>query len=358
MRELYPTIKNVAKFWGSWIKVLHSPEYNISSLKNKRNRIAGKICINMMLDDEEDYEDFFKTYTVYDFRERLPDVIKMSDKLVHKYIWENNFWEEIVQNNPIEFHNDQKCLFHEHLRYCPRDKDSVANKINSITEVLLDAQFRFLLHLVRPYVFLLGSSTKLRACQWITKLCSIHYNTKCIIAKGVRNDYMTCLVGYLHSNQLLGPFVKYPGDVLIPLPLAAKYQSENVSITDPTHPRTEEFLKSLSFPDEGAFAFIAVTGDLCSSEVNSKNAEHDKMEQNSHDSSITVYPLSMNEHETLKSILKEEYMKNSKAGLNHEENLNKLRIFARNNFENYDNRVVRDALFNICNLLKDCGCEK
>lgn len=357
IREIYPTIKDAHKKWGSWIKVIHSPEYNILSLKTKRNCIAAKICINMMM-DEDNYEEFFKNFTANDFNERLPDVTEMSDKIVHKFDWENSFWEEILQDyQTINFIDNSKCSVHESTRYCPREKNSHTNTLSHNTEKLLDNQFRFLLHLTQPMVNLLGSPTKTptknRTCQWIEKLCTIHCNTKCIVAKGVRNDYMTCLVGYLYYNELPGPFAKHPGDELIPLPLAAKYESDNISKSDPSHPLSEEFMKNLQNPDpdEGAFALISVTGDLCVNELysdeNSKLNEKPDGQIFCGDSSITLRPISVGELKNIQAVLMTQFNKNRISGLNYNDNVHHLKTFAEKHLGNYDKRIVMDEIYKI-----------
>lgn len=109
---------------------------------------------------------------------------------------------------------------------------------------------------------LFRSADKIRAAKWIQRLCLIDTEA-CAIAKGVRNDYMMVLVGYLTNRCLIGPFQEFPMEKLIPLPEIAKmYAKEGQPVTDPNHPRTAQFFQDMPTPAEGAFALIACTGDL------------------------------------------------------------------------------------------------
>lgn len=68
--------------------------------------------------------------------------------------------------------------------------------------------------------------------------------------------------------RLCGPFAEYPPfRTLVPLVEAAKIASETKPITDPTSPDVTEFLSTQPVPDEGAFCYISITGDLVSSSL-------------------------------------------------------------------------------------------
>lgn len=108
---------------------------------------------------------------------------------------------------------------------------------------------------------LLRSSDRLRAAKWIQALCAIN-KTFCTLAKGIRNDYMLVLCGHLTNQDLTGIFEDYPLDKLLPINVLAQIRSERKPITDPTHPKTAEFFTNVPHPEEGAFALVAITGDL------------------------------------------------------------------------------------------------
>lgn len=66
----------------------------------------------------------------------------------------------------------------------------------------------------------------------------------------------------------MGPFADYPPwRTLPPLAEAAKTAAENKPLTDPTGPEASEFLASQPVPTEGAFCYIALTGDLIASNL-------------------------------------------------------------------------------------------
>lgn len=67
----------------------------------------------------------------------------------------------------------------------------------------------------------------------------------------------------IHSLRLSGPFQDYPPwRTLTPLAEAAKIAAENRPFTDPSSPDANEFLSTQPVPEEGAFCFISITGDV------------------------------------------------------------------------------------------------
>lgn len=135
---------------------------------------------------------------------------------------------------------------------------------------ILDHEFQFYLYLARPYAYLIkNGSDRTRAATWFQVLCSIHGPTSCSSMKAIRNDYMMALLGYLHDLRVVGPFAELPSWKTLPsLAEAAKAAAENNPITDPTGGEANEFLMNQPFPDDGAFCYIALTGDMVVKHLN------------------------------------------------------------------------------------------
>lgn len=147
---------------------------------------------------------------------------------------------------------------------------------------MLDQEFQLFLHIARPYAALLTGHDKTRIANWIQILCSIHGKDCCSGMKSIRNDYIMALTSwvywrlstfiyfdnlfvcsYLYDLRTPGPFVDYPPlKYLLSLPDATARMNDPRPITDPTHPEAEKFLCSQMIPEDGAFCYIAVTGDL------------------------------------------------------------------------------------------------
>lgn len=191
------------------------------------------------------------------FKEAPPDKLLEIENIkvtVAKSKWEQDlFWTEIVQqHSEINKSQNKKCAIHIQDN-CPQ-----MNQIDLIFGNVLDKQFQLYLYIAKPNIVLLKKKhEKLLASQWIQSLCCINQNS-CTAAKSIRNDYMMALGGYL-TTGLAGPFLKFPPVTLTSID---KISKNEVPVTDPTHHRVEEFLKSLPKPEEGAFAFIALTSDL------------------------------------------------------------------------------------------------
>ena len=176
--------------------------------------------------------------------------------------WERDtMWDE--QLNKYD-ENDEPivtpCSVHARNQ-CPQD-DELGQKIGSN----LDKQFKFFLHLSRPYAALLPQlQTRNLAARWLQALCHIGPGS-CAVSKGIRNDYAMSLLGYLSNRMLLGPFQKRPilGGVIKPLCEMAKECAESEkTLCDPTQPKINQILSEMPRPDDGAFAYIAVSADLC-----------------------------------------------------------------------------------------------
>lgn len=68
--------------------------------------------------------------------------------------------------------------------------------------------------------------------------------------------------------RAVGPFIELPSwKTLPPLAEAAKAASENHPITDPTGTEANDFLLGQPMPDDGAFCYIALTGELISTNL-------------------------------------------------------------------------------------------
>lgn len=79
---------------------------------------------------------------------------------------------------------------------------------------------------------------------------------------------MSNVCRYIHDLRVTGPFKEYPPwSSLPPLAEAARLAAETKPITDPTGPDASEFLATQPVPEDGAFCYIAITGDLISSSL-------------------------------------------------------------------------------------------
>lgn len=69
--------------------------------------------------------------------------------------------------------------------------------------------------------------------------------------------------------RVVGPFSEYPPwKTLPPLAEAAKMAAASKpSVTDPSCSEANEFMATQEVPDDGAFCYIAITGDLIASTV-------------------------------------------------------------------------------------------
>lgn len=172
-------------------------------------------------------------------------------------------WQEILQQrnerkiqlSSIELRRRQ-CTMHMG-EPCPIGEEEIGHT--------LDQQFRFFLYLARPYVSQLSySMDREKAVQWVAVLCSIDHSA-CVLSKGIRNDYMITLLGYLSCRLLLGPFEKYPCDVLPPLGVAAERcmnEANRMPMIDPNHPHLDQIISRMPKPEEGTFAVLAISGDF------------------------------------------------------------------------------------------------
>lgn len=155
-------------------------------------------------------------------------------------------------------------MFRSFLKLHP----SIPGSSTTLSLQILDQEFQFLLYLARPYATLIpNGDDRTKVASWLQMLCSICEDV-CSSMRAIRNDYMMALLGCVHELRVAGPFNEYPPwRTLIPLAEAAKQSAGSKPLTDPTSPEADEFLSGQPVPSEGAFCYVALTGDLISSSL-------------------------------------------------------------------------------------------
>lgn len=235
-----------------WIQKLFRPEYHSSILKEKRNLYL--LCLTITLMNDE----------VVGIFEELPpngpllDLASFPEPKFEAASWERDkMWEETLQAIPDHF-EPLECSVHNDLDECKRD-----HKLDRI----LDQEFMFLLYLARPYAALmLTCEDRTKMACWIQTLCTIYGRNFCSSMKAIRNDYIMALLGYLCDLRAVGPFTeKPPWKQLKSLAEAAKDAYNTSSILDPTSATANDFLKGQPVPEDGAFCYVALTGELIQS---------------------------------------------------------------------------------------------
>lgn len=255
-----------------WINKVSNPAYNVGPLKAKRNHYFFMICCSAMINSVEE------PFNIPPPNLSLPDVSSLSPPPLPAMNWENDptwkdeiealqkivkDWEqqdgqeedETKKKNYDPLQILKKC--DRHKRVCKQDPE-----VEGFVGKILDDLFQYYLYLVKPYAAMLARpSDRLRAGKWIQALCKVD-KTSCTLMKGRRNDYMMLLGGHLSNQDLIGPFEEYPPSVLVPLDKLSLFKPNTQPITDPTHPKVSEFFREVPKPDEGAFAFITISGDM------------------------------------------------------------------------------------------------
>ncbi|ERL93968.1 hypothetical protein D910_11253 [Dendroctonus ponderosae] len=237
-----------------WIRKLFRPEYHSSMLREKRNRYLVYLSTSLLLDEAVD---IFREYPPDG---ALPDLQSVHPLNVPAAQWEtDNMWQDTLQNLPDDFQL-LDCFVHEDPDTCRKDHQF---------DKILDQEFQFYLYLAKPYAAMIsGGAERTRVAAWLQMLCSVHGTECCSRMKAIRNDYMMALLGYLQDLRAVGPFAEYPSwQTLKPLAEAAKLAAENSPITDPTGCYANEFLAEQPMPDDGAFCYIAISGDLVTSNL-------------------------------------------------------------------------------------------
>ncbi|XP_017774750.1 PREDICTED: uncharacterized protein LOC108561364 [Nicrophorus vespilloides] len=236
-----------------WAKKLFRPEYHSSQFREKRNKYLLHLTLTILNDEA------YGIFTQIPPAGALLDLESIEKEQFPAAEWElDTTWQDTKRNLSEEFEPLQ-CSVHSTLDEC--NSDHLLDKI-------LDQEFQFLLYLVKPYAALLPNSyDRTRVATWMQTLCSIA-DESCSSMRGIRNDYIMALLGYVHNLRLVGPFSQYPPiRALPPLAEAAKMAAETKPITDPNGPDAAEFLASQPVPDDGAFCYIALTGDLITSNL-------------------------------------------------------------------------------------------
>ncbi|XP_066257516.1 uncharacterized protein [Euwallacea similis] len=237
-----------------WIRKLFRPAYQSSLLREKRNRYLAYLTTSLLLDEAVDI------FRAYPPEGPLPSLDSVRPLNLAAAQWETDkMWQDTLQNLPDDFQL-LDCTVHEDPDECRKDHPF---------DKILDQEFQLFLYLVKPYAALLaGGAERTRVAAWLQLLCSIHGSECCSKMKAVRNDYMMALLGYMQDLRAAGPFAEYPSwRRLKPLAEAAKQAAENCPITDPTGCYANEFLAEQPMPDDGAFCYIAITGDLVTSNL-------------------------------------------------------------------------------------------
>lgn len=154
------------------------------------------------------------------------------------------------------------CSVHDE---CPDSK--VGQKVGRC----LDRQFEYLLTLAESYQQLMADN-KDAINVWLQALSKID-KSFCLEMKGIRNDYMMLLSGYLLCQELKGPFEDLPSERLPPLTQAIatyiakrKQQQTNdgkgKAPLNPASDTIEAFMNHVPKIEEGAFAFLSLSGNL------------------------------------------------------------------------------------------------
>lgn len=285
-----------------WIRKLYAAEYATEFFKIKRNRYLFTMIVSVLNDE---------MYGVFKSNPPSGPLKSPESFVVHKMpltTWEvDDMWEEMLKDGEKgvaaicsvhvkcrdeEENNDggggddddggddnngttgvdnnassgemDKAQSADELKVKRDNENNTRNK-RVLLDSLLDWEFQYLLHVARPYAALMTTvQDKTRVAKWLQKLCSIRMDVACSRMKGVRNDYMMALLGYLYDLRLTGPFEHPPPDgPLETLETAMDRLKDTYPITVPTQSDVDEFLSDQPTPAEGgAFCYIAISGDL------------------------------------------------------------------------------------------------
>lgn len=157
--------------------------------------------------------------------------------------------------------DDLPCLIHD-ASPCPQTQS------DKLIGECLDNQFMYLLYLCESFQVLM-TSEKEKTNLWLTALAKVDKEA-CVQMKGVRNDYASLLVGYLFHKELKGPFEDHPQSRLPPLTDAiatylTKRNKEPKAGQIPLSPvsdTVEAFMNGMPKIEEGAFAFLSLSGNI------------------------------------------------------------------------------------------------
>ncbi|XP_025425982.1 uncharacterized protein LOC112694654 [Sipha flava] len=274
-----------------WIRKLYAAEYATNFFKIKRNRYLFNMILSILNDE------------MYGVFKSIPPAgpLKSPESFTIPSIplatWEvDTMWEEMLKDEddtapicsmhvkcPEKDDDDEEILYTSNISVdefnAKREKIQTDKNKKAIFSSLLDWEFQYLLHISRPYAALMTTiQDKTRVAKWLQKLCGIRMDMTCTKMKGVRNDYMMALLGYLYDLRLTGPFEHPPPDgPLVNLEKAMDKLKDSYPLTVPTQNDVNEFLTDQPTPAEGgAFCYIAISGDLQATNLIKSKPVHTK----------------------------------------------------------------------------------
>lgn len=272
-----------------WIRKLYAAEYATEFFKVKRNRYLFTMILSILNDE------------MYGVFKSIPPggPLKSPESFTVPSMplatWEvDNMWEEMLKEE-----DNVKSVCSMHAKCPEEEKEKEVDTTNMSEEEkkqldeklkndknnkamyssLLDWEFQYLLHIARPYAALMTTiEDKTKVAKWLQKLCGIRMDIACSKMKGVRNDYMMALLGYLYDLRLTGPFEHPPPDgPLVNLEKAMEELKDSYPLTIPTQNDVNEFLSDQPAPAEGgAFCYIAISGDLQATNLIKSKPVHTK----------------------------------------------------------------------------------
>ncbi|KAL3266148.1 hypothetical protein HHI36_010333 [Cryptolaemus montrouzieri] len=253
LKIIAPTLTNTVEQEQAipWIRKLFRPEYHATNLKEKRNKYLLYLTLTMLNDE------LIGVFEREPPSGALKTLASLPDYRVEAASWErDDTWRDVLVSLPEDF-KPLECSVHQDKDECKKD-----HKLDRI----LDQEFQLFLYLARPYAALmLNAEDRTKVCCWLQTLCTIQGNC-CSSMKAVRNDYMMALLGYICDLRAVGPFTeKPPWKTLPPLAQTAKETFDNTTVLDPTSTMANEFLQNQPVPEDGAFCYIALNGDLIES---------------------------------------------------------------------------------------------
>lgn len=278
-----------------WIRKLYAAEYATEFFKVKRNRYLFTMIISILNDEmygvfksnppagplksPESFAIQTMPLATWEVDNMWEDILKEEDNItyrctMHAKCPEDNDNDEV---DATDISEDEKKLNEELLT--KKEKTKINKNKKAVFSSLLDWEFQYLLHIARPYAALMTTiQDKTRVAKWLQKLCGIPMDIACSKMKGVRNDYMMALLGYLYDLRLTGPFEHPPPDgPLESLEIAIDKLKDSYPLTIPTQNDVNEFLLDQPAPAEGgAFCYIAISGDLQATNLIKSKPVHTK----------------------------------------------------------------------------------
>ncbi|XP_014255131.1 uncharacterized protein LOC106669845 isoform X3 [Cimex lectularius] len=263
LKEVTPTLTNFATKQRifEWIDKLYQAAYFTSPLILKRNLYLVQLVLTSI--NNELYGVF--VHSPPPPEAALPPVDAWCPGKIPTARWEKiTFWDDLFTAATEEIYDSEsyilKCYYHGNE--CNGNNDEPPNE--KAAGELLDQEFKFFLYIIQPYLtFITDPRIKLNVALWLQHLSRIQ-TCSCTVMKGIRNDYMQALIGYVQDIRLVGPFQNLPEeDVLIPLAEAAEKLTENAKpIGTPLGREADNFLSMQPQPKNGAFCYVAVSGQL------------------------------------------------------------------------------------------------